>query len=135
MKHISKTKILIWKTIKNKCGLLPGNQDKHILNVLFPKYLPRAIIQRIFFKRIRWYIAIAMTIDYMGKKFKLGETENIFSEIMFYSYRKKKEIPNYTLKSHYGYIFTTFIGERWGRGSVPLFLAVLMKIHKPDGIQ
>lgn len=76
-----------------------------------------------------------MTIDDMGKKFKLGERENIFSEIMFYSYRKKKEIPNDTLKSHYGFIFTTFLGERWGRGSVPLFLAVLMKIHKPDGIQ
>lgn len=92
---------------------MPGNQDKHISNVPFAKYLARAIIQRIFFKRIRWYIAIAMTIDDMGKKFKLEETENIFSEIMFYSYgEKKKEIPNYTLKSHYGYIFTTFLGER-----------------------
>ena len=69
-----------------------------------------------------------MTIDDMGKKFKLEETENIFSEIMFYSYgEKKKEIPNYTLKSHYGYIFTTFLGERWGRGSVPLFWQFLWK--------
>lgn len=70
---------------------MPGNQDKHISNVPFAKYLARAIIQRIFFKRIRRYIAIAMTIDSMGKKFRLGETENIFSERMFYSYRKKKK--------------------------------------------
>ena len=70
---------------------MPGNQDKHISNVPFAKYLARAIIQRIFFKRIRWYIAIAMTIVDMGKKFKLEETENIFSEIMFYSYGKKKK--------------------------------------------
>ena len=90
---------------------MPGIQE--FLNLLSAKYLARAIIHRIFFKRIRGYTAIAMTIYDMGKKFKLGERENIFSEIMFYSYRKKKkEIPNYTLKSHYGYIFTTFLGER-----------------------
>lgn len=32
------------------------------------------------------------------------------------------------------YLLTTFLEERWGRG-LYLFLAVLMKIHKPDGIQ
>lgn len=56
----------------------------------------------------------------MGRKFKLREKGNIFSGMTFYSYRKKK-IPKDTSKSHYGYTFTTYLGERLEEGSVPFF--------------
>lgn len=61
------------------------------------------------------------------------ETKEIFSVESYFIPTEKKEIPKDPLKGHYGYIFTIYLGEI--QGSVPfIFLAVLMKIHKPDGI-
>lgn len=59
------------------------------------------------------------------------DTKEIFL-VEWYFIPTEKKISKYTSKSYYGYIFTTYLEET--QGSVP-FLAVLMKIHKPDGIQ
>lgn len=91
-KNVMDKYIKLLLKLQNNCGVLPNNQDKHILNVLFAKYLARAIIQRIFFRRIKGYIVIAMTSDDMGRKFKSVERENIFSEMIFYFHGGEKKI-------------------------------------------
>lgn len=56
--------------------IVPSHQDKHILNIVFAQQLPRTITWRIFFKKVRGYIATATTSGEMRRKFKLGERKH-----------------------------------------------------------